>query len=297
MEVVQVRGVVESLTWDERGVGTLKFTDPSMLPVYIKELQKPELPKDLKKGDTVTVTGNQGQKHLFLLNMKLEEATPPLEPSSVASITLRPPAEQPPKLTEDYNIPYSAKRIGELYPIIVDPEGNIIDGLHRHNHDPNWRKEVVPWVRSRKDFLIARIHANLHRRDVPKEERQRDFTELANILVNEGEVKGKLAGKISELTGFSIDWVRDLLPQSYKLREKSQAGKAAHPSAGLKPAQGVTSPQSTTLPDAKVPVTAEGFAKTIREAPSGSIDLTAWSCPQCKGEYRIDWKGMKIEPA
>jgi len=98
MEVVQVRGVVESLTWDERGVGMLKFTDPSVLPVYIKELQKPELPKDLKKGDTVTVTGSQGEKYLFLLNMKRGEAASPEETGSASSIqNLRPPAEQPPK--------------------------------------------------------------------------------------------------------------------------------------------------------------------------------------------------------
>ena len=290
MEVVQVRGVVERLTWDERGVGTLRFADPSMLPVYIKELQKPELPKDLKKGDTVTVTGNQGQKHLFLLNMKRGEAASPEETGSASSIqNLRPPAEQPPK-TEDFNIAYSAKKIGQLYSVLVDPEGNVVDGLHRLAVNKEWRKEVLPWVRSRKDFLVARIHANLHRRTVPKEERQREFTELANILVNEGAAKGKLAEEISELTGFDEDYVRKLLPRSFKLREKAKAGKAGGETGGRGrvPTSGR---QPETLPDQRVDLEEEAKKRALAvdsALPQNYADLYVGPCPACGVKLRWD---------
>jgi len=293
---LRITGTVERdppIFWDDRGIGLLKLVDHEK-SIRIKELQRPELPKDLKQGEKITAEINEDDRYYSLISLERGEAASLEDEKDTGSAYLRPPAEQPPK-TEDFNVAYSAKRVGQLYSILVDPQGNIIDGLHRHAIDPNWRKEVVPWVQSRRDFLIARIHANLHRRTVPKEERQRDFTELANILHNEGSAIGELSTKISDLTGFDEGYVRKLLPRAFKLRDKAKAGKVGGETGGRGrvPTSGR---QPETLPDAKVPVTAEGFAKTVREAPSGSIDLTAWSCPQCKAEYRIDWKGMKIEP-
>ncbi|MCJ7506114.1 ParB/RepB/Spo0J family partition protein [Candidatus Bathyarchaeota archaeon] len=288
---MKVSGTVERdppIFWDDRGIGLLKLVEHEK-PIRIKELQRPELPKDLKPGEKITAEVNEDDRYYSLISLERGEAASPLVPSSSAGISLS-QAEQPPT-TEDFNIPYSYKQIGPLYPILVDREGNIVDGKHRLAVDPNWRKEIVPWIQSRKDLLMARIHANLHRRIVPKEERQREFTEYANILHADGVAIGELPSTLAELIGFGEGYVRNLLPPTLKLKIRSDAGKKAK-FAHLQ--VGKTQPES--LPDAKVPLTEEGFAKTVREAPSGSIDLTAWSCPQCKAEYRIDWKGMKIEP-
>jgi hypothetical protein len=309
-------GIIQRIDDSEKERGIKIDLSDGLKPIWVGPECHSQI-KDLKEGDQASFEVREGRDYYSYQSHEERAASQTVGPRADQPDAKQdsPPAEQPPKLTEDFNIAYSAKKIGELYSVLVDPEGNVVDGLHRLVVNKEWRKEVLPWVRSRKDFLVARIHANLHRRTVPKEERQRDFTELANILVNEGAAKGKLAEEISELTGFSEGWVRDLLPRSLKIKEKVEAAKASHEPARLNRAQDVTSPQSTTLPDVKmdleepmshrqpetlpdtrVPMTAEGFAKTVREAPSGSIDLTAWACPQCKAEYRIDWKGMKIEP-
>jgi hypothetical protein len=292
---LRITGTVERdppIFWDDRGIGLLKLVEHEK-PIRIKELQRPELPKDLKPGDKITAEINEGDRYYFLISLERERAASQTVPQTgsitAPDATQAPLAEQPPK-TEDFNIPYSYKRIGSLYPILVDREGNVIDGKHRLAIDPNWRKEILPWVESRKDLLMARIHANLHRRTVPVEERRTEFTEYADILHANGTAIGELASTLAELTGFGEEYVRQLLPPSLKLKMRSELGKKG------KLAQfqlGKTQPE--TLPDSKVPLTEESFARTVREAPSGSLDLSSWSCVKCGANYRIDWSKMKIE--
>jgi len=294
---LRITGTVDRdppIFWDDRGIGLLKLVEHEK-PIRIKELQRPELPKDLKPGEKITAEINEDDRYYSLISLERERAVSQTVPQTgsitAPDATQSPLAEQPPK-TEDFNIAYSAKKIGPLYPILVDREGNIIDGKHRHAVDPNWRKEVIPWVQSRKDLLTARIHANLHRRIVPVEERRTEFTEYANILHADGVAIGELASTLAELTGFGEEYVRQLLPPSLKLKIRSELGKRG------KLAQfqlGKTQPE--ILPDVKVPLTEESFAETVRGAPSGSIDPSAWSCPQCHASYRIDWRKMRIESA
>jgi len=280
-------GTIEKpIEWGQ-GVGKLKLKE-HVKPLCIQEALKILMPKGLGPGDRIQAEVREGQ-HYFFVN-GLERAASPEQTSGSAIYDTKPPVEPPPTKSEDFNIPYSYKRIGPLYPILVDREGNVIDGKHRLAIDPNWRKEVVPWVQSRKDLLMARIHANLHRRTVPVEERRTEFTEYADILHADGTAIGELASTLAELTGFGEEYVRQLLPPSLKLKMRSELGKKG------KLAQfqlGKTQPE--TLPDSKVPLTEEGFARTVREAPSGSLDLSSWSCVKCGANYRIDWSKMKIE--
>ena len=293
MEPTKITGTVESdPMWSDRGICKLKLVEYPK-PIWVKELQKHLLRKGLKQGDQFAAAVTEGEHYYFLVSVEGERAASsvPQTGSTVASIASEaPPVERPPE-TSDCNIPYSAKRIGQLYSILVDPEGNIIDGLHRHNVDPSWRKEVVPWVRSRKDFLVARIHANLHRRTVPKEERQQDFTELALILQNEGSAVGKLAAKIAEITGFNEEYVRRLLPSKLKLEEKRKWGRsgAEARSANLKLAQGVTQPE--TLPDAKTTLQEEAEKRALAvdsAAPQDYSNLYIGPCPACGARIRWD---------
>jgi len=291
---MKIAGAIESLDFDDRG-GKMKIVGHSKT-IWIDDLLKRKM-RDFKVGDTITVEANEGRWYDFLKSVeKGGEAAPASSIQGPQAVPSASPGKPPPKSSE-FNIPYSAKKIGQLYPILVDREGNIIDGLHRHKYNPEWRKEVVVWVQSRKDFLIARAHANYHRRDTPKAERQALFTELANIYHNEGVAIGELASTIAEALGFGEGYVRELLPRSLKLREKQKAGKLGGEarSATFNVAQGVTQPE--TLPDARVPLTSEGFAKMVREAPSGPIDLSLWSCAKCHAKYRVDWERMTIEPA
>lgn len=157
------------------------------------------------------------------------------------------------KRNSEFNIPESERKIGQLYPILVDERGNIIDGLHRYDHSPKWDRKVVPWVKTRKDFLIARIHANLHRRSVPKKERVKQFRELADILFAEGVQKAKLASTIAELTRFNDDYVRQLLPK--RLLDSKYDSSPARESSTL--------PQPDSLPDAQVSSTTNGLTESL----------------------------------
>ena len=81
----------------------------------------------------------------------------------------------------EYRLEDSRNGIGPLYPVLLDPHDNIIDGRHRRKVDPKWPSIVVDWVKSREDLLAARIAANVCRRAVPKDERKRELEELATI--------------------------------------------------------------------------------------------------------------------
>jgi hypothetical protein len=283
-------GTIEKpIEWGQ-GVGKLKLKE-HVKPLCIQEALKILMPKGLGPGDQIQAEVREGQ-HYFFVN-GLERAASPEQTSGSAIYDTKPPVEPPPTKSEDFNIPYSYKRIGPLYPILVDREGNVIDGKHRLAIDPNWRKEVVPWVQSRKDLLMARIHANLHRRTVPVEERRTEFTEYANILHADGVAIGELAAKISELTGFAETYVRELLPRSLKSWEKQQAGRLGGEAraATFNVARGVTSPQSTTLPDIKVDL--EEAAMKRGEIAAGApaqtaSDLYTGPCPFCGQVIRWD---------
>lgn len=275
---MKITGQVQDLRWNERH-GELKLSSYEKA-IWIDSIAKVKV-KGLKVGDTVTVTANPGRYYEFLTDIERGEAAPVSVPSPKTNSPPNVSQPEPTPETSNFNIPYSYKRIGPLYPLLVDFEGNIIDGLHRHAVDPDWRKEVVPWVRSRKDFLVARIHANLHRRDIPKEERQREFTELANILHNEGAAIGELVSKIVDLTGFSDRYVRELLPKSFKLRTAPTGPKTELSSVS----------QPASLPDAKADVEEE--ARKRGEIAAGApaqaaSDLFTGPCPFCGKTIRWD---------
>lgn len=125
----------------------------------------------------------------------------------------------------EYRLEDSRNGIGPLYPVLLDPHGNIIDGRHRRKVDPKWPGIIVDWVKSREDLLAARIAANVCRRTVPKEERKRELEELATIMLNRGVPKGKIVDEIAKKTGLSRSYVRQMLPRRFKLSTKAKAGE------------------------------------------------------------------------
>ena len=48
----------------------------------------------------------------------------------------------------------SSSRVGQLYPILVDKYGRIIDGEHRHKAHKDWRVEKLEYIKSEKDFPL-----------------------------------------------------------------------------------------------------------------------------------------------
>jgi transcriptional regulator with XRE-family HTH domain len=121
---------------------------------------------------------------------------------------------------EEYSIKKSAKSVGPLYPVLIDGKGRIIDGHHRLREDPNWPVFKLDNIRTRTQFLMARLIANLHRRHMTEEEKREMLAELKKET-------GWSNKKIAQKLGVSIKWILKYLPEEFKDSTKVRAGKAS----------------------------------------------------------------------
>ena len=110
----------------------------------------------------------------------------------------------------------SSERVGQLYPILLDHHGNIIDGEHRYGADEGWRTIRLDHIRTERDLLIARVVSNTVRRSLPRREKTELLSRLGEIYLSEGVEPGKIAYKITEETGMSHRWVVKYLPNKFK---------------------------------------------------------------------------------
>ena len=121
----------------------------------------------------------------------------------------------------------SSKRIGQLYLVLLDYHGNIIDGERRYGVDEDWRTMRLEHIRTEKDRLIARIISNTVRRTVPPREKTMLLAKLGEILLNEGVGPRRIAYKMSDETGMSYQWVMKHLPERFKNPPQSERAKSA----------------------------------------------------------------------
>jgi len=128
--------------------------------------------------------------------------------------------------SEDYDLYKSERKIGQLYPVLIDARGKVIDGLHRLNIDSKWRTETLEHIDTQEKFLKARIIANLHRRTVPSSEIRAWINELAEFAMTEhGLEPGKISTWIAEETGYSERQARFYLEDKYKIRTSPRGSK------------------------------------------------------------------------
>ena len=126
----------------------------------------------------------------------------------------------------EYDLKKSEK-IGQLYPVLLDSEGNVIDGVHRIEADPNWRTEKLPEIDTEEKLLIARCVANWHRRPISREEKENWINNLAGLYLKQGyRVSGRRGGssgappneivdKIHDETGISKYTIRGYLSEEF----------------------------------------------------------------------------------
>ncbi|MEM3628358.1 MAG: hypothetical protein QXE06_03205 [Candidatus Bathyarchaeia archaeon] len=81
---------------------------------------------------------------------------------------------------------FSSERVGRLYPVLLDRYGNVVDGLHRLEADPNRPKIRLDHIESDEQRLVARLIANVCRRNVPAGEKSRMLEELGELYVKAG---------------------------------------------------------------------------------------------------------------
>ena len=121
----------------------------------------------------------------------------------------------------EYDLKKSEK-IGQLYPVLVDAKGNVIDGFHRLKVDPKWRTEKLPEIDTEEKLIVARCVANWHRRQVTREEKEEWINGLAGIYKKQGlKVRSKsgrneIMAKMMEVTGLSDRAIGTYLKSEYK---------------------------------------------------------------------------------
>jgi len=110
----------------------------------------------------------------------------------------------------------SSDRVGQLYPILIDHFGQIIDGEHRSKANPNWRRVKLDHIKTEKDLFIARIACNTIRRNATSREKTELLEKLGQICINEGTPIGKVVYELMYQTGMSYRWVAKYLPKRFK---------------------------------------------------------------------------------
>lgn len=117
----------------------------------------------------------------------------------------------------------SIKTAGELYPILENQEGKILDGNHRAQSNPKHHRKTIQ-TKNRAEEILVRLHAH-HRRQVPQEETKALLVELAQELEKGGMPKENVTTELCKIVPFSERYVMELMPQEYKQPEKVEAGQ------------------------------------------------------------------------
>lgn len=117
-----------------------------------------------------------------------------------------------------------SEKIGQLYPVLVDAKGKVIDGFHRLKADPHWRKEKLSEIDTEEKLLVARCVANWHRRQIPSEEKEEWINGLARIYKKQGLTitrhRNEILHKIASVTGLAPVTVMRYLKSEFKLQEQ-----------------------------------------------------------------------------
>jgi len=97
----------------------------------------------------------------------------------------------------------SEKTVGQIYPVLKDKNGKIIDGFHRKRVNPDWKEEKVD---TDDPLRILQIRvACQYRRGVPKEEKQEWVNNCRKILQERG-LQGTQQ-EIADAFGLTQQWV------------------------------------------------------------------------------------------
>jgi len=126
-------------------------------------------------------------------------------------------------LSEEYDeevvewLKRSRELVGELEPVLITPEGEIIDGKHRLKAYPGWPTKILQVDELRK--VVERVHRNIHRK-ITKKETKEAVIQLALALERQGTPKEFIIDEIKKYLPFSEDYIRQYLPSRFKREYK-----------------------------------------------------------------------------
>jgi DNA modification methylase len=104
----------------------------------------------------------------------------------------------------------SERAIGQIYPVLKDQRGQVIDGCHRKRVDPNWKEVVLP-ISDPLESLKLRVHLNIMRRKVPEEEKSGWIAD-ARKLLEDRDLDKVTQHQIAESLGMTDSWVKKYDP-------------------------------------------------------------------------------------
>ncbi|MEM2249922.1 MAG: hypothetical protein QXH20_04240 [Candidatus Bathyarchaeia archaeon] len=123
------------------------------------------------------------------------------------------------------NLKRSRELMGEIDEVIIDQNGNVIDGVHRLKAYPGWKTKTIQ--ADRKKAILLRLHRN-YRRERNPEEIKTLLNELAIILEQEGVPKEHIAREIVRLSPYSESYTLSFLPKKYKQPKAVKAAKSTY---------------------------------------------------------------------
>jgi hypothetical protein len=136
------------------------------------------------------------------------------------------------EIGEDFNqsaLQKSIKKTGQLYPVLVNQEGEILDGNHRADGNPDAETKIIK-TKNRYEALMVRGNAH-YRRRVPQEETQQLILEMAQEAEKTGMPKEEIAQKIVEDLPYSQQYILRLIPAEYKSPQKAEQGSKRNDSS------------------------------------------------------------------
>lgn len=172
-------------------------------------------------------------------------------------------------MSEKYNLKDSKELVGPLYPILKDAWGNVIDGFHRQRVDPTWPDLKLGHITDPVQLAMARLVANVCRREVPAEEK-------ADLLRQIAQMTKWTPKQIAEALPMSYTWVMKYLPDEYKSEVRAEAGKLG----GEKRAEEFATRR---------------VAKGSEEKPKDEVSPGAESPPPLEGGYEHPRSGEEAE--
>lgn len=134
---------------------------------------------------------------------------------------------------KEYDLKASEDSVGQLYPVLLSKDEEVIDGYHRLEADEDWRTETLEHIDTEEKLLVARCIANWHRRAVPWSEKTEWINGLARIYSEEGyalqgkqytfpngrTTRNEVLVRIYEVTGLNEQRILEDLDSKYKARK------------------------------------------------------------------------------
>jgi len=123
------------------------------------------------------------------------------------------------------DLKHSEENIGQIYPVLKDSSGNIINGFHRKRVNPAWKEEKLS-IDDKLQSLKLRVHLNIMRRRVADLEKGEWIMEARRILQERG-FKGTQK-EIGKALGMSQRWVSKYDPEPLQPHEYSKLARRAN---------------------------------------------------------------------